>query len=52
MTTTDIDDIHGYVNTAVETLTKEMDCQFKELRKDMNERFDEVLKAIKEHSHG
>ena len=47
-----------YVDTAVDTLTAEMDRQFKEVRGDIKEfrsdidkRFDEVLKAIREHSH-
>ena len=34
------------------TLTAEMDRQFKESREHMDTKFAEVLKAIKEHSHG
>ena len=44
--------MRGYVDTAVDTLTAEMDSQFKEFRKHMDTKFAEVLKAIKEHSHG
>ena len=50
---------HGYIDTAVDTLTAEMDRQFKEVCGDIarldakvDRRFDEVLKAIKEHQHG
>ena len=53
------EDMRGYVDTAVDTLTVEMDRQFKEVRGDIakldakvDKRFDEVLQAIREHSHG
>ena len=46
------EDMRGYVDTAVDTLTAEMDSQFKEFREHMDTKFAEVLKAIKEHSHG
>ena len=46
------EDMRGYVDTAVDTLTAEMDRQFKESREHMGTKFAEVLKAIKEHSHG
>ena len=46
------EDMRGYVDTAVDTLTAEMDRQFKESREHMDTKFAEVLKAIKEHSHG
>ena len=49
----------SYVDTAVDTLTEEMDRQFKEVRGDIakldekvDKRFDEVLQAIRGHSHG
>ncbi len=44
--------MRGYVGTAVDTLTTEMDRQFKELKEDMHKRFDEVFTAITDHSHG
>ena len=49
---TSFEDMRGYVDTAVDTLTAEMDRQFKESREHMDTKFAEVLKAIKEHSHG
>ena len=49
---TNFNDMKGYVDTAVDTLTVEMDRQFKESREHMDAKFAEVLKAIKEHSHG
>ena len=49
---TSFEDMKCYVDTAVDTLTEEMDSQFKEFRKHMDTKFAEVLKAIKEHSHG
>ena len=54
-----LDAVIGYVDTAVDTLIEEMDRQFKEVRGDIakldakvDKRFDEVLQAIREHSHG
>jgi hypothetical protein len=44
-------DMKGYVDTAVDTLTTEMDRQFKQERQHMDRRFDEILQAIKEHQH-
>ena len=51
---TNFNDLQGYIDTAVGTLTEEMDRQFKEVRGDiakLDRRFDEVLTAIREHSH-
>ena len=63
---TNFNDMKGYVDTAVATLTEEMDRQFKEVRGDIakldakvDKRFDEVIQSIKsletlikEHTHG
>ena len=56
---TSFEDMKSYVDTAVDTLTEEMDRQFKEVRGDIakldekvDKRFDEVLQAIRGHSHG
>ena len=47
-----LDAVIGYVDTAVDTLTEEMDQRFKALNTKLDTKFAEVLKAIKEHSHG
>ena len=47
-----LDAVIGYVDTAVDTLTEEMDQQFKTLNTKLDTKFTEVLKAIKGHSHG
>ena len=49
---TNFNDMKGYVDTAVDTLTKEMDQQFKALNEKLDTKFVEVLTAIREHSHG
>ena len=55
-TKTDLDasfeDMRGYVDTAVDTLTEEMDRQFRELSTKLDTKFAEVLTAIREHQHG
>ena len=47
-----LDAVIGYVDTAVDTLTAEMDQRFKALNTKLDTKFDEVLTAIREHSHG
>jgi hypothetical protein len=49
---TNFSDMKGYVDTAVDTLTEEMDRQFKELSTKLDTKFTEVLTAIREHQHG
>ena len=52
---TRFDEMHGYIDTAVDTLTEEMDRQVKEVRGDIarlqqetNNRFDEVMQELRE----
>ena len=44
---TNFNDMKGYADTAVDTLTAEVDRQFREFREHMDTKFAEVLKAIK-----
>ena len=44
---TNFNDMQGYADTAVDTLTAEVDRQFREFREHMDTKFAEVLKAIK-----
>ncbi len=46
------EDMRGYVDTAVDTLTEEMDRQFKKVSTKLDTKFAEVLTAIREHKHG
>ncbi len=46
------EDMRGYVDTAVSTLTEEMDQRFKALNTKLDTKFAEVLTAIREHQHG
>ena len=46
------EDMRGYVDTAVSTLTEEMDQRFNALNTKLDTKFTEVLTAIREHQHG